>query len=197
MKCANDQKVQCVVFFFTDRGTAWWETVERMLGGDMTVEQYNAEFNMVSHFAPDVVTNEAAKTDKFDSSLRLDLHGFVRAFRLTTYADSLCLAVDISLHERADPSKAAGRGSTLGQKRKVELQRTIAPQRNMTLGAIFQWHPQELSVAGWTLRELPTCHSCERSLGGCCYKCKQLGHIADFCPQKLLETTSNKTSPSL
>ncbi|KAA0062249.1 ty3-gypsy retrotransposon protein [Cucumis melo var. makuwa] len=131
----------------------------------MTVERYDAKFDMVSHFAPDVVWNEAAKIDKFVSSLRLDLHGFVQAFRPTTYADSLCLAVDISLHERADPSKAAGRG------------------------CYFQWHPQELAAAGWTLRELPTCHSCERSRGGCCYKRKQLGHIADFCPQKLLEIT--------
>ncbi|TYK30552.1 ty3-gypsy retrotransposon protein [Cucumis melo var. makuwa] len=126
MKCPNDQKVQCVVFFLTNRGTAWWETVERMLGGDMTVERYDAKFDMVSHFAPDVVRNEAAKTDKFVSSPQLDLSGFVRAFRPTTYTDSLCLAMDISLHERVDPSK---------------------------------WHPQELAAAGWTLRELPTCHN--------------------------------------
>ncbi|TYJ98700.1 gag-protease polyprotein [Cucumis melo var. makuwa] len=114
----------------------------------MTVQKYDAEFDMVSHFAPDVVRNEAAKTDKFVSEFRLDLHGFVRAFRRTTYSDSLCLEVDISLHERADLSKAAGRGSTLGRKRKAELQRIVAPQRNLRLGAIFQWHPQELAAAG-------------------------------------------------
>ncbi|KAA0062257.1 RNA-directed DNA polymerase-like protein [Cucumis melo var. makuwa] len=111
---------------------------------DMTVERYDAKFDMVSNFAPHVVRNEATKTDKFVSSLRLDLYGFVRAFWSTIYTDSLCLAVDISLHERADPSKAAERRST---------------------------------VAGWTLKELPTCHSFERSHGGCCYKRKQLGHI--------------------
>ena len=31
MKCPEDQKVQCAVFFLEDRGTAWWETAERML----------------------------------------------------------------------------------------------------------------------------------------------------------------------
>ena len=41
--------------------------------GDMTVEQYDADFDMMSHFAPDVVTNEVAKTDKFVSGLRIDL----------------------------------------------------------------------------------------------------------------------------
>ncbi|TYK21849.1 gag protease polyprotein [Cucumis melo var. makuwa] len=35
MKCPEDQKVQCAVFMLIDRGTAWWETAERMLGGDV------------------------------------------------------------------------------------------------------------------------------------------------------------------
>ncbi|XP_050938651.1 uncharacterized protein LOC127148602 [Cucumis melo] len=33
--------------------------------GDMTVEQYDAEFDMLSRFAPDVVKDEEAKTEKF------------------------------------------------------------------------------------------------------------------------------------
>ncbi|KAA0056236.1 gag-protease polyprotein [Cucumis melo var. makuwa] len=33
MNCPEDQKVQCAVFFLEDRGTAWWETAERMPGG--------------------------------------------------------------------------------------------------------------------------------------------------------------------
>ena len=47
MKCPNNQKVQCAVFFLEDRGTAWWETAERMLGGDInkiTWEQFRESF---------------------------------------------------------------------------------------------------------------------------------------------------------
>ncbi|TYK03203.1 gag-protease polyprotein [Cucumis melo var. makuwa] len=47
MKCPDDQKVQCLLFFLDDRGTAWWETVERMLGGDVckiTLEQFKESF---------------------------------------------------------------------------------------------------------------------------------------------------------
>ncbi|KAA0048492.1 gag-protease polyprotein [Cucumis melo var. makuwa] len=47
MKCPDDQKVQCAVFFLEDRGTAWWETAERMLGGDVskiTWEQFKESF---------------------------------------------------------------------------------------------------------------------------------------------------------
>ncbi|TYJ98112.1 gag protease polyprotein [Cucumis melo var. makuwa] len=47
MKCPKDQKVQCAVFMLTNRGTAWWETAERMLGGDVgqiTWEQFKESF---------------------------------------------------------------------------------------------------------------------------------------------------------
>ncbi|TYK18858.1 gag protease polyprotein [Cucumis melo var. makuwa] len=47
MKCPDDQKVQCAVFFLEDRGTAWWETAERMLEGNVskiTWEQFKENF---------------------------------------------------------------------------------------------------------------------------------------------------------
>ncbi|KAL4016431.1 hypothetical protein IC575_024082 [Cucumis melo] len=126
----------------TDRGTTWWETTERMLGGDvsqitwqqfkesfyakffsaslrdakrqeflnleqgdMTVEKYDAEFDMLSRFAPEMIATEAARADKFVRGLRLDIQGLVRAFRPATHADALRLAVDLSLQERANSSK--------------------------------------------------------------------------------------------
>ncbi|KAA0033195.1 gag protease polyprotein [Cucumis melo var. makuwa] len=76
----------------------------------MTVEMYDAEFDMLSHFSLDVVRNE-----KFVRGLRLEIQGFVRAFRPTTHVDSLRLAVDKSLHEKSNLSMTTGRGSTLGR----------------------------------------------------------------------------------
>ncbi|KAA0035800.1 gag-protease polyprotein [Cucumis melo var. makuwa] len=219
-----------------DRGTAWWQTVERMLGGDvskitceqfkesfyakffsanvkyakqqkflnlergdMTVEQYDAEFDMLSRFTPNVTKDEEAKTKKFVKGLRLDLQGIVRAFRPTTHADALRLALDLNLHERAGLSKAAGRGSALGQKRKVESQPDLTQQQNLRLRGVFQRHRWELAAAGRTFRELPVCPSCGRVHGDCClvgsgvcFKCRQPGHTADACPQKLIETTPHQ-----
>ncbi|TYK29226.1 gag protease polyprotein [Cucumis melo var. makuwa] len=91
--------------------------------GDMTVEQYDVEFDMLSRFAPDVVRDEAARTEKFVRGLRLDIQGIVRALRPATHADALRITLDLSLHERVDSSKAIGRGSALGQKRKIESSR--------------------------------------------------------------------------
>ncbi|KAA0041968.1 gag protease polyprotein [Cucumis melo var. makuwa] len=106
--------------------------------GDMTVEQYDAKFDMLSRFAPEVVKDEAAKTKKFVRGLRLNLQGFVRALR-----------------KRVNP----------GQKRKAMLQLTVAPQRNLRLGGLFQRHHQELAATERTLRKLLACRSCGRSHG--------------------------------
>ncbi|TYK21578.1 gag protease polyprotein [Cucumis melo var. makuwa] len=169
----------------------------------MTVEQYDAEFDMLSRFAPDVVRDEAARTEKFVRGLRLDLQGIVQALRPATYADVLRVALDLSLQERDDPSKASGRGSSLGQKRKAESQPALAPQRDLRSGGVFQRHRQELAAAERTLRELPPCGRCGRVhrgrclLGsGVCFRCKQPGHNADVCPQKLIGTTLHQPSAS-
>ena len=104
----------------------------------MTVEQYDAEFDMLSRFAPEMIATEAARADKFVRGLRLDIQGLVRAFRPATHADALRLAVDLSLQERANSSKTAGRGSTSGQKRKAEQQPVPVPQRNFRSGGEFR-----------------------------------------------------------
>ncbi|KAL0549604.1 hypothetical protein IC582_014090 [Cucumis melo] len=236
MKCPEDQKVQCAVFMLTDRGTAWWETTERMLGGDvsqitwqqfkesfyakffsaslrdakrqeflnleqgdMTVEQYDAEFDMLSRFAPEMIATEAARADKFVRGLRLDIQGLVRAFRPATHADALRLAVDLSLQERANSSKTAGRGSTSGQKRKAEQQPVPVPQRNFRPGGEFRSFQQKPFEAGEAARGKPLCTTCgKHHLGRClfgtrtCFKCRQEGHTADRCPLRLMGIAQNQ-----
>ncbi|KAA0066527.1 ty3-gypsy retrotransposon protein [Cucumis melo var. makuwa] len=61
--------------------------------GDMTVEQYDAEFNMLSRFALEMIATEVARADKFVRGLRLDIQGLVRVFRPATHADALRLAL--------------------------------------------------------------------------------------------------------
>ncbi|KAL0544458.1 hypothetical protein IC582_019573 [Cucumis melo] len=236
MKCPEDQKVQCAIFMLTDRGTAWWETTERMLGGDvsqitwqqfkesfyakffsaslrdakrkeflnleqgdMTVEQYDAEFDMLSRFAPEMIATEAARADKFVRGLRLDIQGLVRAFRPATHADALRLAVDLSLQERANSSKTAGRGLTSGQKRKAEQQPVPVPQRNFRSGGEFRRFQQKPFEAGEAATGKPLCTTCgKHHLGRClfgtrtCFKCRQEGHTADRCPLRLTGNAQNQ-----
>ncbi|KAA0043118.1 ty3-gypsy retrotransposon protein [Cucumis melo var. makuwa] len=192
--CPEDQKVQCA---------AWWETIERMLGGDvgqitwqqfkesfyakffyaslrdakrqkflnleqddMTVEQYDAEFDMLSRFAPKMIATEAARADNFVRGLRLDIQV---------------------------------RGSTSGQKRKAEQQPISVPQRNFRSGGEFHRFQQKPFEAGEAARGKPLCTTCgKHHLGRClfgtrtCFKCRQEGHTADRCPMRLMGNAQNQ-----
>ncbi|KAA0060387.1 gag-protease polyprotein [Cucumis melo var. makuwa] len=103
MKCLNDQKFKESFhdkLFSANLRYVKQQEFLNLEQGDMTVEQYEVEFDMLSRFASNVVRDETAKTEKF-------------------------VRVDMSLHEKANLSKTAGRGSTPGEKRKAELQPTI------------------------------------------------------------------------
>ncbi|TYK11041.1 gag protease polyprotein [Cucumis melo var. makuwa] len=149
----------------------------------MIVEQYDAEFDMLSRFALEMIATEVARADEFVRGLMLDIQGLVRAFRPTTHADALRLAVDLSLQERANSSKVAGRGLTSEQLRKVESRH-------------FQQKPFEV---GEPARGKPLCTTCgKHHLGRClfgtriCFKCRQEGHTADRCPMRLTGNAQNQ-----
>ncbi|KAA0066482.1 gag protease polyprotein [Cucumis melo var. makuwa] len=146
-----------------------------------------------------MIATEAARADKFVRGLRLDIQGLVRAFRPATHADALRLAVDLSLQERANSSKTAGRGSTSGQKRKAERQPVPVPQRNFRSGGEFRRFQQKPFEAGEAARGKPLCTTCgKHHLGRClfgtrtCFKCRQEGHTADRCPLKLTRNAQNQ-----
>ncbi|KAL4037900.1 hypothetical protein IC575_001501 [Cucumis melo] len=143
--------------------------------GDMTVEQYDAEFDMLSRFALEMIATEAARADKF---VRLAIKGLVRAFRPATHVDALRLTVDLSLQERANSSKGAGRGSTSGQKRKAKQQPISVPQRNFKSGGEFRRFQPKPFEAGEAARGKPLC--------------RQEGHTADRCPMRIIENAQNQ-----
>ncbi|XP_031744116.1 uncharacterized protein LOC116404788 [Cucumis sativus] len=157
--------------------------------GYMTVEEYDQEFDMLSRFAPELVSNEQARADRFVKGLRDEIRGFVRALKPTTQAEALRLAVDMSIGKDERQPRSFDKGSSSGQKRKVEQRTVGVPQRNLRPGDPFRSFQQSSGGAGDTTRERPVCNTCgKRHLGRClmgtrvCYKCKQEGHMADRCP---------------
>ncbi|XP_031745635.1 uncharacterized protein LOC116406054 [Cucumis sativus] len=157
--------------------------------GYMTVEEYDQEFDMLSRFAPELVSNEQARADRFVKGLRDEIRGFVRALKPTTQAEALRLAVDMSIGKDERQPRSFNKGSSSGQKRKVEQRTVGVPQRNMRPGDSFRSFQQSSGGAGDTTQERPVCDTCgKRHLGRClmgtrvCYKCKQEGHMADRCP---------------
>ena len=57
----------------------------------MSVEQYDQEYDMLSHFALEMGKIKPDRADKFVGGLKLELQGFVQAFRPATQADALHL----------------------------------------------------------------------------------------------------------
>ncbi|KAA0056693.1 gag protease polyprotein [Cucumis melo var. makuwa] len=177
MKCPEDQKVRCAVFMLTDRGTACLRDAKRqeflnLEQGDRKVEQYDAEFDMLSRLAPEMIVLETAIADKFVRGLRLDIQGLVRAFRPASHANALRLAMNLSLQERANSSKVAVRGSASGQKRKAKQQPISMPQRNFRSGGEFYPFQQKPFEAGEA--------------------CRQEGHTADRCSMRLTWNAQNQ-----
>ncbi|KAL4030071.1 hypothetical protein IC575_008304 [Cucumis melo] len=105
---------------------------------DRTVESYDVEFDMLSRFAFKMIAIKATRADKFVRDLKLDIYGLVQAFRPVTHADALRLTVDLSLQERANSSKVAGRGSNSGQKGMAQQQPISVLQRNFRSGGEFR-----------------------------------------------------------
>ncbi|KAA0042191.1 DNA/RNA polymerases superfamily protein [Cucumis melo var. makuwa] len=64
MKCPNNQKVQCTVFMLIDRGTTCltkWQEFLNLEQGDKTMEKYDANVDMLSRFAPEMITAKAIR----------------------------------------------------------------------------------------------------------------------------------------
>ncbi|KAA0058332.1 gag protease polyprotein [Cucumis melo var. makuwa] len=170
-----------------------------LMWDDRIVEQYDAEFDMLSRFAPKMIATEPARADKFVRSLRLNILGLVRALRPATHADALCLAVDLSLQERVNLSKIAGRGSASGQKRKAEQQPISVPPQNFRSSGEFRRFQQKPFEAGEAARGKPLCTTCgKHHMGRClfgtrtCFKCKQGGHTADQCSMRFTGGAQNQ-----
>ncbi|KAL4030410.1 hypothetical protein IC575_008647 [Cucumis melo] len=154
---------------------------------------------MLSRFAPEMIATKTTRADKFIRGLRLDIQGLVRAFRPATHADALRLAVDLSLQERVNSSKVAGRGSISGQKRKAEQQPISVPQWNFRSGGKFRRFQQRPFEAGEVARGKSLCTTCgKHHLGRCsfgtrtCFKCRKEGHTTDRCSTRLTGGAQNQ-----
>lgn len=68
----------------------------------MSVEEYEQEFDKLSHFATEMVATEAARTERFIQGLRSKLRGLVYAHDSKSYVAALraTVRIDADAHER-------------------------------------------------------------------------------------------------
>ena len=63
--------------------------------GERPVEEYEHEFTRLSHFAPNIVRTDEAKTERFINGLNWDIQGHVSAHASLNYAEAVKVATVI------------------------------------------------------------------------------------------------------
>ncbi|KAL0546479.1 hypothetical protein IC582_016389 [Cucumis melo] len=166
MKCPEDQKVQCAVFMLTDRGTAWWETTERMLGGDVsqiTWQQFKESFYAKFFYA----SLRDAKRQEFLNIEQGDM--------------------------TVEQGSTSGQKRKAEQQPVPVPQRNFRSGGEFLR---FQQKPFEAGEAARGKPLCTTCgkYHLGRCLFGTrtCFKCRQEGHTADRCPLRLTGNAQNQ-----
>ncbi|KAL0539828.1 hypothetical protein IC582_024049 [Cucumis melo] len=130
----------------------------------MTVEQYDAEFDMLSRFAPEMIATEAAKADKFVRGLRLDIQGSTSGQKRKAEQQPVPV-----------PQQNFRSG---GEFRCFQ-------QKPFEAGEVVRGKPLCTTCGK---------HHLSRCLFGTrtCFKCRQEGHTADRCPLRLTRNAQNQ-----
>ncbi|KAL0544913.1 hypothetical protein IC582_020043 [Cucumis melo] len=130
----------------------------------MTVEQYDAEFDMLSRIAPEMIATEAARADKFVRGLRLDIQGATSGQKRKAEQQPVPV-----------PQRNFRSG---GEFRRFQ-------QRPFEAGEAARGKPLCTTCGK---------HHLGRCLFGTrtCFKCRQEGHTADRCPLRLTGNAQNQ-----
>ncbi|XP_038904478.1 uncharacterized protein LOC120090847 [Benincasa hispida] len=99
----------------------------------MSVEEYEQEFDKLSHFFLELVATKATRTESFVQGLRSGLRGMVHALDLKTYATVLrtTVRIDIDSQEGEEYNKLFGIRASTGQKRKADQKASESQQRKL------------------------------------------------------------------
>ncbi|KAL4021115.1 hypothetical protein IC575_019905 [Cucumis melo] len=130
----------------------------------MTVEQYDAEFDMLSRFAPEMIATEAARPDKFVRGLRLGIQGSTSGQKRKAEQQPVPV-----------PQRNFRSG---GEFRRFQ-------QKPFEVGEAARGKPLCTTCGKYHLGH---CLFGTRT----CFKCRQEGHTADRCPLRLTGNAQNQ-----
>ncbi|XP_038985537.1 uncharacterized protein LOC120111734 [Phoenix dactylifera] len=137
--------------------------------GSMTVEDYEAEFDRLSRFAPSLVQDPKSRMSRFEEGLRPRLRQGLAAVHSTDYDD---------LVDRAKNMEIIWKETQDAQKGKSKRNRDFDSDSERHLRRPMQFRPG----AGQRVPYGRTAPD-RRGISGMCFKCGQTGHRAVECLQ--------------
>ncbi|XP_038882211.1 uncharacterized protein LOC120073433 [Benincasa hispida] len=127
-----DQFKECFYEKYFSTNTRYNKKVDflNLKQGVILVEEYEQEFDKLTHFAPKLVATKAIRIERFVQGLRSGLHGMVHALDLKTYVAALqaTVRIDVDSQEGEEYKKSYGIRTSSDQKRKAES-RAPKPQQ--------------------------------------------------------------------
>ncbi|XP_030443723.1 uncharacterized protein LOC115666072 [Syzygium oleosum] len=175
LECTDEEKVTLAVYQLQDGANDWWNATEGRVfpegmaptwAGQMTVDQYEAEFARLAKFAPTMVENLRDRARRFRDGLNPDLRSLVLSHDIKDYGEMHRRA---QIMERDQQERAAASRSRFAQnrdnrrlgKRPMTGNRRFVPPARRNLGK----------------------PSPQLSRYGACFKCGSMEHQIRSCSQ--------------
>ncbi|XP_038988015.1 uncharacterized protein LOC120112523 [Phoenix dactylifera] len=139
--------------------------------GSMSVEDYEAEFDRLSRFAPSLVQDPIARMSRFEEGLRPHLRRGLAAVHWTDYDDLVDRAKNMEIIWKETQEAHKGR---LKRARDSDSD----SERHVRRPVQIRHGAGQRAPPGRTAPE-------HRVISGTCYFCSQIGHKAIDCPRRL------------
>ncbi|XP_056166327.1 uncharacterized protein LOC130137860 [Syzygium oleosum] len=200
LECNDHERVTLAVYQLQDNANDWWKATKdrifpeasarerkladfmRLHQGQMTVDQYEAEFARLSKFAPRMVEHPEDKARRFLDGLRADIRSQLLLVNLGTYEHIFDRA---QILERDQMDRAAASGSRFIQgwnnrnpeKRPMVDNRRFTPLAKRNIEKPIRIGNGPCRICGGRHGNGPC-----PTRGGACFGCGGFGHHIKNCP---------------